>query len=290
MDNSAIYSKTSRGMNALKVGAKNIGRDDARVLTLINGTSSVSDLTGMLDAATNNRLAITLESLLKLGLIRVFSSVNLDGPGDLAMGTSQNSAYAPDGMLKSTNTLPTIEVKELSLQESVQVWAEARRGATILEKKGFYAYGQKPSDPNSVSPANLIAGTGMNVMVIEDDESLSHLLESLLQHKNHTVQIVENVVDAITTLNGLAASGSGPLPDLVLLDVMLPGLPGKDGFHVLDYIRRHPALKQTPVIMVTSQITDEYVLRGIKAEADGYIFKPFKWPALYECIKSVTGR
>ena len=44
------------------------------------------------------------------------------------------------------------------------------------------------------------------------------------------------------------------------------------------------------MIMVTSQITDEYVMRGLKAEADGYIFKPFKWQTLYECIQSVTGR
>jgi DNA-binding NarL/FixJ family response regulator len=41
--------------------------------------------------------------------------------------------------------------------------------------------------------------------------------------------------------------------------------------------------------MLASKVTDEYLMRGLKAGADGYIFKPFKWETLYESIKSVIG-
>ena len=285
MDNSAIYSKTSKGMNELKGGAKNIPRDDARILTLIDGISNVDDISNMLDSTTNLKLVTSLGSLLSQGLIRVFSNGSSDAYRELSMDTQQQTQFTTDGLIKFTQALPTIQVTELTLRESVQAWAEARRGAAILEKKGFYTYGQKTSNVDSIEYTQ-----ALRVMVVEDDESLSHLLETLLKHKNFEVQIVDNIVGAITTLSALSAPENGPLPDLVLLDVMLPGLPGKDGFHVLEYIRRHPALQQIPVIMVTSQITDEYVMRGLKAEADGYIFKPFKWQTLYECIQSVTGK
>lgn len=77
--------------------------------------------------------------------------------------------------------------------------------------------------------------------------------------------------------------------DLVLLDVVLPGAAGKDGFHILEAIRKDSRLQQLRVIMVTSQISDAHVLRGLKAGSDGYIFKPFKWETLYQCIRSVMG-
>lgn len=284
MDNRVIYSKTSKGMNELKGGAKNMSRDDARILTLINGTASIGDLVGMLDAATGKKLPATLESLLHLGLIRVFVNTAWD-VRYAQENDSQTMESSDDGAHKFTHALPTIEVTELSAEESVQAWADARRGANILEKRGFYTYGDKTIDINTE-----IRKESLRVMVVEDDPSLSHLLETLLKHKGYEVQIASNIPDAIVTLNQLALPENGPLPNLVLLDVMLPGLPGKDGFHVLEYIRNHPALRHIAVIMVTSQITDEYVMQGLKSDADGYIFKPFKWQTLYECIQNVTGR
>ena len=193
MDNSAIYSKTSKGINELKSGAKNIPRDDARVLTLIDGASSVNDLSEMLDSANNKKLDTTLASLLHQGLIRVFSYGNQDAHHELLMDTEQPTQFTSDGMIKFTQALPTIQVTELTLRESVQAWAEARRGATILEKKGFYTYGQKPS--GFVSNDSTKA---LRVMVVEDDESLSHLLETLLKHKNFEVQIVKHNETIVT--------------------------------------------------------------------------------------------
>ena len=98
-----------------------------------------------------------------------------------------------------------------------------------------------------------------------------------------TVQVAPDVPQA------LAAIQAGSAPDLVLLDIVLPGMAGKDGFDVLAFIRRKAEWAKVPVVMATSEVSDDQVMKGLKAGADGYIFKPFKWEALYGCIREVVG-
>jgi len=105
----------------------------------------------------------------------------------------------------------------------------------------------------------------------------------LLSEKGIQVQVAPDVPRALTAIR------SGPVPDMVLLDIVLPGAPGKDGFDVLGFIRRQEDWSKVPVVMVTSEVSDEQVMRGLKGGADGYIFKPFQWEALYACIRDVLG-
>ena len=79
---------------------------------------------------------------------------------------------------------------------------------------------------------------------------------------------------------------SPPVPDLVLLDVMLPDA---DGFEILAAMQRHPVLKTVPVIMLTAKATRESVQRGIVGGADGYITKPFEVDVLMAAVKVVLG-
>ncbi|MFL6660336.1 MAG: response regulator, partial [Massilia sp.] len=124
---------------------------------------------------------------------------------------------------------------------------------------------------------------GLNALVVEDDEELAELLVVLLSEKGMNVKVAADVPQA------LIAVQSGTAPDIVLLDIVLPGAPGRDGFDVLAYIRRQAEWAKVPVVMVTSEVSDDQVMRGLKAGADGYIFKPFQWDALYRCIKEVVG-
>ncbi len=105
----------------------------------------------------------------------------------------------------------------------------------------------------------------------------------LLSEKGMIVQVASDIPKA------LAAVQAGAKPDIVLLDIVLPGMPGKDGFDILSFIRRKEGWSKVPVIMVTSEVSDDQVMKGLKAGADGYMFKPFKWEALYGCIKEVVG-
>ena len=269
MDKSTVFSKTAKGMAEFKAGGKNLAREHARVLSIVNGKSSIGDL---LQSGTllEGKYAAVLEALLEHGLVRVFEGAKHDHDVlEWKAGGSDDDFDFGDG-------LPALQVEELSPQESVQVWAQAKRGASELKTSGFYSYGKKPT----LASADQI---GLRALVVEDDEELAELLVVLLSEKGMQVQVAPDVPTA------LAAVQSGQPPDVVLLDIVLPGMAGKDGFDILSFIRRKEAWAKVPVVMVTSEVSDDQVMKGLKAGADGYIFKPFKWEALYGCIREVVG-
>jgi DNA-binding response OmpR family regulator len=140
-----------------------------------------------------------------------------------------------------------------------------------LQRQGFYA-----ADHNR----QRVRGGAVKVLVVEDDDVTAQLLEFLLREHGFYVKRAADGEAALTELQ------RRPLPDVVLLDVMLPR---HDGFEVLRRIRGDAALRTLPAIMVTSKISDDDVLRGLKEGADGYVFKPFDWDTLYGCIRAVCG-
>jgi CheY-like chemotaxis protein len=272
MDKTIIYSKTAKGMTELKTGSKNLVREHARVLPMINGRASVGELM-LMSPMPPEKLHSTLETLLRHGMIRV----SLVATHEEAMVEWTGAAVpVKEDWDEDDDALPALQVEELSPQESVQAWAQARRGATELKETGFYSYGSKGG-------AGAAASSGMRALIVEDDEELAELLAVLLSEKHFKVQIAGDMQQA------LAAIVQGQPPSLVLLDVVLPGVQGKDGFDVLGALRRQKSWANVPVVMVTSQVSDEQVMQGLKAGADGYIFKPFTWEALYGCIKGVVG-
>jgi CheY-like chemotaxis protein len=251
MDTSSIYSTTGKGLVALKTGASGLTPFQAKVLGLVDGQSDVQALSAMLKGGDGQGLPQALAEFAALELIHVF-----DDGADEAMDCP----------------VPAIEVMELSPEESVQAWAEAQRGARELEEKGYYS-------PPASRRASHEAGAGVNrILIVEDDATTAEVLTFLL---------TENAFQVIPAADGdaaLAELEKHPLPDVVLLDVMLPG---RDGFEILGHIRSTPHLQSLPVIMVTSQIKDEDVMRGLREGADGYVFKPFKWETLHACIQNV---
>ena len=275
MDKNSIYSKTARGMAELKTNTKNLSREQIKALIMVNGKSSIRDFTHTLSDAGRNSFVSTVRELENMGLVRALAP--LVRPAVATRRSPGDDDFTLDG-----GDLPVIEVTELSGEESVQAWAEARRGAQVLQEKGFFAP-QPAGAAAGGADGSLAAGAVLKALVVEDDPEIIQLLELLLGEKGFVVTTASDIPAALATLAGDAGF------DLVLLDVVLPGAPGKDGFHILDAIRRDPRLQQLRVIMVTSQISDEHVLRGLKAGSDGYIFKPFKWETLYQCIRSVMG-
>ncbi|MDM5177969.1 response regulator [Massilia sp. DJPM01] len=268
MNTSTIYSKTSKGMAELKNGCRNLARDPARVLSMVNGRSCVRDFLA-LGGMSIDKLVNELDALTKLGLVRVF------GGAQQSLPVAQRQVAVHDDGLEFSESLPTLEVTELTPQESVEAWAHARRGATELKSMGFYSYGNKAQLGESKH--------ALTALVVEDDEELSELLVVLLSEKGFTVHATGNMNDALAVVQTSMA------PDLVLLDIVLPGLPGKDGFDLLAAIRRNAGWSKAPVVMVTSEVSDDQVMKGLKCGADAYIFKPFKWETLYSCIQSVVG-
>lgn len=117
----------------------------------------------------------------------------------------------------------------------------------------------------------------IRVLVIEDDRFNIKLLTEACRSMGCAVE------SAMDGPSGVAAFEESP-PDLVLLDVMLPGL---DGYGVLERIRAHPAGARVPVLMVTALHNDEARARALELGADDYVQKPFRLGPLRSRIRSV---
>ena len=104
------------------------------------------------------------------------------------------------------------------------------------------------------------------VLIVEDEEHLAAGLKLNLEEEGFTAEVEEDGAAALQRLLGAGAGGF----DVVLLDVMLPGL---DGFEV---VRRLRAARQfVPVMLLTARSGNDDVLRGFEAGADDYLPKPF---------------
>jgi DNA-binding response OmpR family regulator len=103
------------------------------------------------------------------------------------------------------------------------------------------------------------------ILVVEDDADMANLAIRWLERAGHAVQRVAEGPAGLKVLD------ADPLPDLVLLDVMLPKM---DGFEVLRRIRAGARTRRLPVIMVTSFSRDKDATRGRELGANDYIVKP----------------
>ncbi len=118
------------------------------------------------------------------------------------------------------------------------------------------------------------------VLVVEDEPALATLLRYNLEKQGFRV---EEAGDGQEALNRIVESQ----PDLVLLDWMLPTL---SGIEVCRQIRRRPATRDLPVIMVTARVEDQDAVRALNTGADDYITKPFGIEALLARMRALLRR
>ena len=116
------------------------------------------------------------------------------------------------------------------------------------------------------------------VLVVDDDEISRTLLQGLLASEGYTVLFAKNGVQALD----LAARIS---PDVVLLDIVMPEL---DGFEVCRKLRADPALRQIPIIVLTSLEGRDSRLRGLSAGADEFLTKPVDPAELRTRVRTIT--
>ncbi len=114
------------------------------------------------------------------------------------------------------------------------------------------------------------------ILVVDDSEYNRDLLEDRLSYYGYDVF---TAIDGISALEKIKSI----LPDLILLDVMLPGI---DGMEVCKKIKSDPQLKQIQVIMMTAMISEENVVMGFEAGADDYINKPYELSILLARVRA----
>ena len=103
------------------------------------------------------------------------------------------------------------------------------------------------------------------IYIVEDDASIRELEQYALQSNGYEVQGFESAEPFWQAMRAAE-------PELVILDVMLPG---EDGFSILKKLRNTPSLRKLPIIMVTAKSSELDTVRGLDCGADDYIAKPF---------------
>lgn len=103
------------------------------------------------------------------------------------------------------------------------------------------------------------------ILIVDDEPAGRHTLESILEGQGYDLVMAENGTQAIEKAKQV-------LPDVILLDVMMPGM---DGFEVCKRLRTDPLLAEVPIIFLTALDDRKSLLNGLEAGADDYLTKPY---------------
>ena len=118
------------------------------------------------------------------------------------------------------------------------------------------------------------------IYIVEDDENIREIETIALKNSNYMVCAFEKAKDFYKKLEDI-------MPDLVLLDVMLPD---ESGYDIVRRLRKNPMTKRLPVIMVTAKTAEMDIIRGLDDGADDYIKKPFSIMELITRVKALLRR
>ena len=129
-------------------------------------------------------------------------------------------------------------------------------------------------------PSSALAGTA-SILVIDDDEEIGLALRAVLESEGFKVTV------ATTGSEGLHLLTEGSPFDLLLLDVMLPGM---DGWSVLSRVRAAPATARIPIIMLTAMSEERNEVDLLTAGADDYLQKPFSYDRLIAHMRALLRR
>ena len=118
------------------------------------------------------------------------------------------------------------------------------------------------------------------IYIVEDDQNIREIESYALKNSGYATEEFSCAREFQSRL-------AERVPDLILLDIMLPD---KDGIEVLGKIRRNPDTKKLPVIMVTAKATEIDKVKGLDSGADDYITKPFGIMELISRVKAILRR
>ncbi len=118
------------------------------------------------------------------------------------------------------------------------------------------------------------------ILVVDDEQSILELVQYNLAKRGYHVLLAETGEAALVV-------GKNELPDLILLDLMLPGM---DGLDVCRHLKADPRTQHIPVILVTARGQNDDIVIGMEMGADDYVTKPFSPNVLISRIRSALRR
>lgn len=117
------------------------------------------------------------------------------------------------------------------------------------------------------------------ILIVEDDRAIADLVAIYLRRDGHDVEFSGNGAEALTVF-----TGADQRPDLIVLDLMLPGLDGRG------VARRIREIATTPILMLTALDDDRDKIEGLNLGADDYLTKPFNPDELVARVRSILRR
>lgn len=118
------------------------------------------------------------------------------------------------------------------------------------------------------------------IYIVEDDPSIQEIERMALKNSNYMVQAFDRAAGFFEKLEEI-------LPDLVLLDIMLPD---EDGYKIVRRLRKDPKTQRIPVIMITAKTSEMDMVKGLDDGADDYIRKPFSVMELLSRVRALLRR
>lgn len=115
------------------------------------------------------------------------------------------------------------------------------------------------------------------ILIVDDEPNIVLALQFLMEQNNFEVDIASSGEAAIEAIMRI-------VPDLILLDIMLPGI---DGYEVCEIVRLNPKWKHAKIIFLTAKGCDVDVAKGMLLGADAYIVKPFSNAQVVEKVKEL---
>ena len=245
-----VFAPTVTGRGQLDDSETSLNRQALELLVLMDGKVNAAQLTRAVPGMTPDAARAELAGLLADGLIRT---------------------------AKPHEAIDFLDFTALAaLPGGIPDSAEGENGMSSLERAGYYVRIAR----RAKAPHARRAGVPMVALVVDDDQDICTLLKTYLKLEDFDVVTASNRAEVI-------AAFQRPVPfDLVMLDVQLPDI---DGFAILAKMRKHPALKEVPVVMLTASATRAAVLKGLHYGADGYVTKPFQLEPLLKAIRTVLG-
>ena len=119
-----------------------------------------------------------------------------------------------------------------------------------------------------------------NIFVVEDEEDILDLIRHHLTKEGFAVSTATNGMEAVKAIQRKA-------PDLILLDLMLPGL---EGLEVCRMLKKNDKTEGIPILMVTAKDEESDVVAGLELGADDYIVKPFRMKELIARVRAALRR
>jgi type II secretory ATPase GspE/PulE/Tfp pilus assembly ATPase PilB-like protein/ActR/RegA family two-component response regulator len=156
--------------------------------------------------------------------------------------------------------------------------ARASRSAALASS--FDLVGDDVPAASAEPPAPSVSVKGRRVLLVDDEDQLRRVMRDLLERDGYVVVEAGDGVEALDQVDRHA-------PDIIVLDLNLPGL---DGFGVLSHLRSRRATQEIPVVVLTARGDEENEIRVFEFGADDFLSKPFRARALSARLEAVLRR